>query len=44
MDSQVTRTLKRIVAKRRFRVAMSALERVEVLWVSFWRMQEKISA
>jgi hypothetical protein len=44
MDSQVTRTLERMVAKRRLRVATRAAERVEPEMFSFWRMQEKMMA
>jgi hypothetical protein len=44
MDSQVTRTLLRMVAKSRFSVATSAAERVEPLMLSRSRMQEKIMA
>lgn len=42
MDSHVTRTLERRVAKKRFRVAMSAAESVEPEMVSFCKTQEKI--
>ncbi len=41
MDSQVTRTLERRVAKKRLSVAMSAAESVEPEMLSFWRMQAK---
>jgi hypothetical protein len=41
MDSHVTRTLERRVAKSRFRVAISAAESVEPEMLSFWRRQEK---
>jgi hypothetical protein len=42
MDSHVTRTFERTVAKSRFRVATRAAERVEPLMFSFCRMQVKI--
>lgn len=41
MDSHVTRTLERRVAKSRFRVAMSAAERVEPEMESLLRRHEK---
>lgn len=44
IDSQVTRTLERMVAKSRFSVATRAAERVEPLMFSRSRMQEKIMA
>jgi hypothetical protein len=44
MDSHVTRTLERTVAKRRLRVATRAAERVLPLMFSFCRKQEKIMA
>lgn len=43
MDSHVTRTWERRVAKSRFRVAMSAAESVDPEMLSFCRMQEKKS-
>lgn len=43
-DSQVTRTFERYEAKKRFRVATRAEERVLPLKFSFCRMQEKIMA
>jgi hypothetical protein len=42
MDSHVTRTLERRVAKSRLSVAISAAESVEPDVLSFWRMQEKM--
>jgi len=44
MDSQVTRTLERTVAKRRLRVATRAAEREEPLMFSLCRMQAKMMA
>jgi len=43
-DSHVTRTFERYEAKKRFRVATRAAERVLPLKFSFWRMQENIIA
>ena len=42
MDSQVTRTLERSVAKSKFKVAIRAAESVEPDMLSFWKMQEKM--
>lgn len=44
IDSQVTRTLERIVAKRRFNVATRAAERVLPLMFSFCKTHEKMIA
>jgi len=44
MASHVTLTLERRLAKKRFRVATRAEERVEVEWFSFWRKAENITA
>ena len=43
IDSQVTRTLERSVAKSKFKVAIRAAESVEPDMLSFWRIQEKMS-
>lgn len=44
IDSQVTRTLERMVAKRRLRTATRAAERVVPLMFSFWNTQENMMA